>query len=69
MPGGVNGIELARTTRERYPNLPVLLMTGYSAARESADEGFVFLSKPFQISALEQAIRSALDQKSQRVWQ
>ena len=30
MPGGVSGIELARKVRDRYPELPILLTTGYS---------------------------------------
>jgi two-component system NtrC family sensor kinase len=67
MPGGVSGIDLARTVRQCYPNVPVLLTTGYSAAaRDAAHEGFVLLTKPFQMTALEQVIRSALDQRSQR---
>jgi two-component system, NtrC family, sensor kinase len=67
MPGGVSGIDLARTVRQCYPNVPVLLTTGYSAAaRDAAHEGFVLLTKPFRMTALEQVIRSALDQRWQR---
>jgi PAS domain S-box-containing protein len=68
MPGGVSGIDLARTARGRFPGLPVVLTTGYSAAaREAADEGFVILSKPFQLSALERLVRTALEQRPQRI--
>jgi two-component system NtrC family sensor kinase len=30
MPGGVSGLDLARTLRNRHPKLPVILATGYS---------------------------------------
>jgi CheY-like chemotaxis protein len=30
MPGAMSGLELAQTLRERYPELPVVLATGYS---------------------------------------
>ena len=36
MPGGINGVELARAIRERYPRLPVLLCTGYSDSAQDA---------------------------------
>ena len=62
MPGGVSGIDVARTIRERHPQLPVVLTTGDSAvAREAVDEGFTLISKPFHLGVLEKAIRSALD--------
>ena len=35
MPGGISGIELARKVRDRFPELPILLTTGYS--ERSAD--------------------------------
>jgi PAS domain S-box-containing protein len=62
MPGGTNGIEVARTIRECYPHLPILLTTGYSTvAHEAVGEGFILLSKPFRVSVLEKIIRNALD--------
>ena len=30
MPGGISGMELARKVRGRFPELPILLTTGYS---------------------------------------
>jgi CheY-like chemotaxis protein len=60
MPGGMDGVELARTLRARYPSLAVLLATGYSdAAQKAAGEGFPILLKPYQLGALEQAIAGA----------
>jgi two-component system NtrC family sensor kinase len=61
MPGGMDGVELARTLRVLYPSLPVLLTTGYSnAAQKAAGEKFAILLKPYQLGALERAIAEAV---------
>jgi CheY-like chemotaxis protein len=52
MPGSVDGTALANAIRARKPNLPVLLMTGYSPALAPAGRDHVVLRKPFQISDL-----------------
>ncbi|HEY0526488.1 MAG TPA: PAS domain S-box protein [Stellaceae bacterium] len=68
MPGGMNGIELARTLRGLYPGLPVLLTTGYSsAARDASSEGFPILKKPYHMAALNRAVRHALDERAHRM--
>ena len=36
MPGTIDGVGLAREIRSRYPNLPVVLTTGYSDAAQAA---------------------------------
>jgi CheY-like chemotaxis protein len=61
MPGGMNGVELARQVRRRRPNLPVLLTSGYAeAARRSAEEdGLRILPKPFSIEDLASALKLA----------
>jgi two-component system, NtrC family, sensor kinase len=64
MPGGLNGLDLARTLREHHPELPLVLATGYSdKANEALAEGFVLLSKPYSIAALARAIKSVRGQK------
>jgi two-component system NtrC family sensor kinase len=61
MPGGIDGVELARTLRAQYPSLPVLLTTGYSnAAQKAAAEKFAILLKPYQLGALERAVAEAV---------
>jgi len=61
MPGVMNGLALAQTLRERFPDLPVLLSTGYSSsAQEAVREGFVVLQKPFEVPALEAALLEAM---------
>jgi len=60
MPGGMNGIDLAEACKERYPGIPVLLTSGYSEAAREAEDRFVILRKPFELGALEAALRSEL---------
>ena len=60
MPGGVSGIDLARHIRENWPQLRVLLASGYSPeslANMGADTASV-LAKPFTPDQLAARIRS-----------
>jgi len=48
MPGGMNGLELARAIRSEYPGTPVLLTTGFSGAAATADaHGIEIVPKPY----------------------
>jgi PAS domain S-box-containing protein len=60
LPGEMDGLALARLLKERHPDLPVVLTTGYAKIFESEPE-FPVLRKPYQIAALGRVIRSALD--------
>jgi PAS domain S-box-containing protein len=62
MPGGLTGIELARKLRERFPELPILLTTGYSE-QVTATQGFPVLQKPYELNALAEAVGSLLRQE------
>ncbi|HEV2612256.1 MAG TPA: histidine kinase famiy protein [Noviherbaspirillum sp.] len=64
MPGGMNGLMLVERVRERIPDIPVLLTTGYMD--ELADKGintssFTILTKPYRRTELSDRIRSALN--------
>jgi CheY-like chemotaxis protein len=59
MPGGITGTELARKLRARFPELPILLTTGYSE-QVSATQGFPVLQKPYEMSALASAVNDLL---------
>jgi PAS domain S-box-containing protein len=61
MPGQMDGIALAQTCKERYPAIPVLLTSGFSEAASAADGRFDILRKPFELSALERAIETAMN--------
>lgn len=60
MPGGVDGVDLARTIRERWPWIGIVLATGYSEAiAEAGKESFAVLRKPYAPEAIEAAIQHA----------
>jgi PAS domain S-box-containing protein len=56
MPGTIDGVGLAREIRSRYPNLPVVLTTGYSDAAEAAPSDLRILRKPFDTDTLRDSI-------------
>jgi PAS domain S-box-containing protein len=64
MPGGMNGVELAREIRRRLPHLPVVLTTGYvEAARTAMAEGLEVLVKPYQLDTLSAILESHISQR------
>jgi CheY-like chemotaxis protein len=56
MPGTIDGVGLAREIRSLYPNLPVVLTTGYSDAASAAPSNLRILRKPFDTEALREFI-------------
>jgi PAS domain S-box-containing protein len=62
MPNGVNGLELAEYTRENYPNIKVMLASGYPQPALKLDQyrlgDFTFVSKPYRLSDLARGLRS-----------
>ncbi len=68
MPGTVDGIELGSRLQAEYPELPVILMSGYSESIEEAGRlGLTVLHKPCAPDRLAGAIRTALDRRRGRV--
>ena len=64
MPGDWSGLDLVREVRRRMPDIPVLLMTGYSTAAEAArDEGYMLLEKPFSMEQLAHALAGICESK------
>lgn len=63
MPGGMNGLELAREIRTRNLDVPVLLTSGYAeAVKHSAEaEGVQVLAKPYRLEELAAALKTALE--------
>ncbi|GAB1718223.1 MAG: PAS/PAC sensor hybrid histidine kinase [Nitrobacter sp.] len=56
MPGGMDGLDLAKTLRATHPDLPVLLTTGYSEALAGGQTEFLILRKPYAIHELSRAL-------------
>jgi PAS domain S-box-containing protein len=55
MPGGLSGVALGKRVRERYPNMSILLTTGYSDRLQYLSD-FPMLRKPYDLDALEAAV-------------
>ena len=62
MPGGISGLELARKVRDRFPELPILLTTGYSE-QVTGNHGFPVLQKPYEMDGLAGAVGNVLKQE------
>jgi len=59
IPGEYDGLTLARWIRVHFPEIPIVLATGYAKLFESAPE-FPVLRKPYQIGDLARAIHEGL---------
>ena len=54
---GMNGVQLGEEIRRVYPDLPVILTSGYSEVLASTPEhGFEFLQKPYTLSSLSRVL-------------
>jgi len=61
MPGGMDGLTLAREASRRRPGLPVLLTTGYTGNGAAAvPAGLPVLRKPYKLEDLAGALRTVL---------
>ncbi|MBO0718316.1 MAG: PAS domain S-box protein [Rhizobiales bacterium] len=60
MAGPMDGVSLARTLRQRQPDLPVVLVTGFSSSVTEGELEFAVLRKPFEVSDLSRAMAKAL---------
>jgi CheY-like chemotaxis protein len=61
MPGELDGMALARRVKKEYPDIAVLLTTGYAKAANTLEANFPILRKPYQLAMLARAIRDVLD--------
>ena len=71
MPGGVNGLSLARATREIRPGMRVLLTSGFvGEGRVIEGREFPLLDKPYEVAVLASTLRKLLDrpEKKSRQW-
>ena len=57
---GMSGIELGQEVRRLYPDLPVVLTSGYSTVlAQNGTHGFELLQKPYSIDELSRVLRKA----------
>ena len=58
---GMNGIEFARAARVRWPELPIILASGYShGLAHQGTHGFELVQKPYSVEALSRVLRRAI---------
>jgi two-component system, NtrC family, sensor kinase len=61
---GMSGLELGRLIRDHYPEIPVVLATGYSdKASRAVEEGFLLLEKPYSLDALKRGLAAATERR------
>jgi PAS domain S-box-containing protein len=65
MAGPMDGLGLARAIRQRYPDLPLILVTGYSNSAVLADPEFAVLRKPYQLEDLSRAAAKVIAESRQ----
>ena len=63
MPGAMSGIALAREARRLWPDLPVLLVTGYAGDGHLSQREFPVLHKPFSALELALAMRALFQRR------
>ena len=62
---GMNGLELAEHIRTAYPDLPVVLTSGYNhVGVQEASRGYDVLRKPYSVGALSRVLRRSLAGKT-----
>jgi signal transduction histidine kinase len=67
MPGGINGLELAREASRRYPGIEIVLATGDAGTLSAAEHSeFTILQKPYRLDVLSEVIQRALQHPSER---
>lgn len=64
---GMSGVEVHHTIKQKYPNLPVVLITGHGAPadhdEEEPGEPYDFLEKPVGLAVLLDKIKEVTEKK------
>ncbi|GJD32439.1 Sensor histidine kinase RcsC [Methylobacterium adhaesivum] len=65
---GMNGIDLAKEVRRLYPDLPVVLTSGYShVLAQEGSHGFELLHKPYSVEQLSRTLQAATAGRQPRI--
>ena len=67
---GTSGLELLQSVKQKYPNMPVIIMTAYSDLESAvaAFQGgaFEYLPKPFDVDHAVELIRRAMEESTRQ---
>lgn len=65
MPGGLDGLDIAKEVLANFPCCPVIIMSGYSKVYPDSAHpmcsNFTFLAKPFSLATMLKVIRSSIN--------
>ena len=65
---GMSGLELAQEVRRLYPDIPVVLTSGYShVLAQNGSHGFELLHKPYSVELLSRVLRKATRWRDGRI--
>jgi len=68
---GIDGVAVLEAARERYPDILVVVVTGYGTVRDAVETiqrgAADFITKPFQFDALLHVLRGAMERQRLRV--
>ncbi|WP_426441937.1 PAS domain S-box protein [Bradyrhizobium genosp. P] len=64
MPGKMDGVGLAKAIREKKPEIPVLLATGYSSSTMDVGSQFAILRKPYQLHELSRELQKLVREEA-----
>jgi CheY-like chemotaxis protein len=64
MPGSLDGLELARQLRGRYPSLPIILTSGNFFGTYGPHGANLFIAKPYKVERVIAIISTILMQRS-----
>ncbi|MFA7123693.1 MAG: response regulator, partial [Candidatus Delongbacteria bacterium] len=58
----MGGIELFKSVKSKYPDMPIILMTGYGIekVRQDVEKADGFLAKPFELDDLNRLVSKIL---------
>lgn len=58
----MGGIELSQLIKEKYPDMPIIMMTGYGIekVKQDVEKAEGFLAKPFELSVLQELVEKIL---------
>ncbi len=62
-PGMMNGVEFAKQAKERYPDLPIVLLSGYISdplIDQNTELFYLIIFKPLKVSALMEVISNLI---------
>jgi DNA-binding NtrC family response regulator len=68
LPGRIDGFELARIVRERWPSIAVIMMSGHSdPSTGPVPEGAEFIAKPYLLEYLAPTLRRMIGPASRAI--